>query len=102
MIKVYSSPVGAAVHNVKNVLEAGGIECTIRGESLAAGAGEIPLVECWAELWIVDDSRIDEANSIISAAAQPAGESWTCPACQESVEAQFEQCWNCQAHRPSG
>ena len=101
MVKVYSSPNSTSVHNIKNVLEAQEIDCIIRGENLMTGAGELPPVECWAELWIVDDSKADEAKLIISGAAQPAGESWTCPNCREVVEAEFGQCWNCQAYRSS-
>jgi len=101
MLKVYSSPVGTSVHNIKNVLEASGIECTVRGENLTVGVGELPPVECWAELWIVDESRLKEAKSIISGADQPAGDPWTCAGCNERIEAEFGQCWNCQTHRPS-
>ena len=101
MVKVYSSPISTSVHNLKNALEARGIECDIRGEALTVVAGEIPPVECWAELWILDDSKADEAKLIISGAGQPAGESWTCPSCSETVEAEFGQCWSCQAYRPS-
>ncbi len=101
MLKIYSSPVSASVHNLKNVLEACGIECAIRGEHLTAAVGEIPPVECWVELWIIDGSKAEEAKMIISREDQPAGDSWTCPKCSESVEAEFGQCWNCQTHRPS-
>ena len=101
MLKIYSSPNGVSVHNLKNVLQAQGIECDVRGENLMAGVGELPPVECWAELWILDETKADEAKSVVSRAAAPAGESWVCPSCNESVEAGFAECWNCQAHRPS-
>lgn len=29
------------------------------------------------------------------------GPNWTCPGCNESVEAQFTQCWNCGGERPT-
>lgn len=99
MHKIFSSLTSVEIHNLKNVLEARGIECEIRGESLRTGLGELPVNECWTELWIVDDSRIDEAKRILSGADHPTGAPWNCPQCGESVEAQFGQCWNCQAER---
>jgi len=101
VVKLYSSLNSVEVHNLKNVLETHGIECEVRGEHLRVGLGELPVNECWAELWIVNDSMVDDAKMIISRAERPAGKAWTCPKCGELVEAQFGQCWNCQGYRPS-
>ena len=100
MVKIYSAPNSAAVHNLKNVLKVHGIECTVRGEHLTAGVGEIPPVEAWVELWLVDEAKADEAKRILSEISSTAGEPWTCSGCGESVDAGFGQCWNCQADHP--
>ena len=41
----------------KNELEAQGIECVLRGEHLLGGVGELPPIECWPELWVVDEGQ---------------------------------------------
>ena len=101
MVKIYSSQNGAEVHNLKNVLETRGIECEVRGEHLGAGLGELPANQCWVELWVVNDSMVEEAKRIIRLAASATKGPWTCPKCGEPVEANFDQCWNCQGYRPS-
>ena len=101
MTRIYSSQNGAEVHNIKNVLQASGIQCEVRGEHLGAGLGELPANQCWVELWIVDDSMIEEATRIIRREGRTTGKPWTCPKCGEFVEGRFDQCWNCQGYRPS-
>ena len=97
MIKIYSAPVGADVHNLANVLEGHGIPCQIRGEERRTVIGELPPHECWPELW-VDEARAAEAREIIAGdvVAQPA---WTCPLCGEKLEGQFDVCWRCGTDR---
>ena len=99
MRQIFTALNAALVHNVKNVLEAQGIACHIRGENLLLGVGEIPPVECWAELWVVDDSRFDEAKAILADVNAPNGDSWTCAKCGETVGAEFGECWGCQTAR---
>lgn len=101
MKRVFSAPNGIAVHNVKNVLEARGIACEIRGQDRVAGTGELPPIECWVELWVENDRDADEAERIIRQESRVERSPWTCPECGEGVEASFDQCWNCQADRPS-
>ncbi len=102
MIKIHSSPNSVEIHNLRNVLEASGILCEIRGENLNAGLGGIPAVECWVELWIHEETKLQAARQILavvsySSTAQP----WTCPRCKESVGGEFDVCWNCQEPLPS-
>ena len=91
MKKIFSAPIGMPVHNLKNVLEARGIACEVRGDHLRAGVGDIPPNEAWVELWIVDDSQLEAAREILQQESRRGGgEPWTCP-----------QCGNCQADRPA-
>lgn len=82
--------------NARNLLKANGIECFMRND-LATGVGEIPPIECWPELWIVDDARFDEAIALIRDAVDPpqSDKPWVCAACGEEVGAEFGVCWNC-------
>jgi Putative prokaryotic signal transducing protein len=97
MIRIYSSPVLAIVSNVKNVLELNGISCTITNEFLSAGAGELPPIEAWPQLWVAEVDA-ERASEIIETAEKDLGEpqeTWVCPKCREEIEGQFSDCWNC-------
>ena len=99
MIRIHTSPNAVEIHNLKNVLESRGIECEIRGEFRRVAVGELPVNECWIELWIRDAAEEKNARQILdSPSSEPSG-SWECPKCGEMVEGQFNQCWNCQAER---
>ena len=101
MLKVFSAQNSFEVHNLKNVLESQGVKCVIRGENLRTGIGDLPPIECWAELWIVDGSMKEVADRIIASGGELKTNSWKCPKCEESVDGQLGQCWNCQAYCPS-
>ena len=102
-VKVYSGPVLANVALLKDVLESYGIGCEIRGEYLGGAAGELPPIETWPELWILDESQAEPASELVQEAIEPPKAStsrWTCPQCREEVEGQFSECWNCGTERP--
>ena len=98
--RVYSGPVLAVATHLKHVLDMNGIECEVRGEYLAAGVGEIPVIEAWPELWVLDKANGENAARLVREALEE-GESeqasWECQNCQEVVEGQFAVCWNCGA-----
>ena len=96
MTRIHTSPNAVDIHNLKNVLGAHGIECEIRGEFLKAAVGELPVNECWVELWIIDDAEEENARHILARSHSGSLPSWNCPKCGETVEGQFDQCWKCQ------
>jgi len=59
--------------------------------------GEVPPIECWPELWIINDN--DEALANKYLASDPLGEKvlaeWKCENCGERSEGQFTDCWSC-------
>ena len=71
MKKVYSAKDPLMVAHLKNVLETYGIKCVTRKLDLAIAAGELPLIECWPELWIVDGDRKSEAETILKRTLAP-------------------------------
>lgn len=102
MILVYTAQTIAMVGHVRNVLEANGIPCVLRNEFLSAGAGELPPIDCWPELWIANDSDVGRARQLVAEATEgpdAAGEPWRCNACGEEVDPVFALCWNCGAER---
>ena len=96
MKKLTSAPSLITINHFKNLLEAEGIRCQIRNEHLGSIMGEMPFVETWPELWVVNDLDYDRANQLITdAAADSPQRPWRCRKCGEDHEGQFAACWNC-------
>jgi hypothetical protein len=105
MRKVHSALDPLAVANLRNLLLREGIETEVRTPFLAAASGDLPFTECWSQLWVVNDEDNDRAVELIRAALARragAGRPWKCPGCGETVDGQFEACWQCETARPDG
>lgn len=104
MRKVYSHESLVMVNHLRNVLEAQGVAALVRNDRLMGVLGEVPFVECWPQLWVVQDHQATRAEQLILEALEepdPALADWTCSACGEQVDAAFGLCWNCGAE-PTG
>lgn len=100
MKRVYSSQIRPTVEYVKNILEEQGIPCMITGEYLGVAIGEIPPIETWPGVWVLEDGDEDRALQTISTLEQNESHNvgaWQCPQCNEKCEDQFDTCWNCGA-----
>ena len=89
------------IGHLKNVLATFGIKCVARKLDLISAAGELPPIECWPELWVVDDEKVTKAKRILKKTLAPLASvkrSWVC-SCGESIEGQFSECWNCGSDR---
>jgi hypothetical protein len=105
MKKLYSSQSHMIVAFLQQLLASHGIHCIVKNELLAGAAGELPPIECWPELWITDDELYARARQLIEKGLDPGGpddECWRCCGCQELLEGQFAQCWNCGRLREGG
>ncbi len=105
MKKVYSSDNPLIVGHLKRVLEENHIACITRNEYLLGGAGELPPIECWPELWVREDFQQQKARALVESVLAmdlDSGENWRCPLCNEPLEGQFTACWACGAERPPG
>ena len=102
MKKVYASQDKLMVGHIRNLLENEGLNCITKNEHLTAASGEIPLNECWPEIWVANDSCYEKAKKIVNEALSPktpAGPQWKCPKCGERHESQFTECWRCGSIR---
>ena len=100
MKAVYSSenPSNAAI--IKAQLERENIPCLIKNEFGSGGAGELPPVEVWPEVWILDDTQYERASELVLQVQQGDSEpKWICNYCREPNEASFESCWKCRNDR---
>jgi hypothetical protein len=83
---------------LKERFAAEGIVCLVRNDELSTALGEIPFLECYPELWVVDDDVYPRARLLLDQwlgemATEQAG--WRCSGCGERMEGQFEACWQC-------
>jgi hypothetical protein len=96
MKKLTSAESLITINHYKNLLQAEGIRSEIRNEHLGSILGEMPFVETWPELWIVNDLELDRAKQLIAGAdSESPAAAWTCKKCGEDNEGQFAACWNC-------
>jgi hypothetical protein len=105
MKRIYSSHDLIGVHHARNLLEAAGIRAVVRNDLLSSAMGELPPVECQAEVWVLDDVQAEHAERILREGRLPQAqetENWRCAGCGETLEAQFTQCWRCGAMRGAG
>ena len=66
MKKLFSSINVSEVGLLKTLLEQEGIACATRNEQLSLVAGSVPFVECYPELWVVNDEDADRAQELIA------------------------------------
>jgi hypothetical protein len=96
MKKLYTHENRMIIFNLKNVLQGRGIECSVINEFASGGAGDLATFDTWPELWISDDDRFVEAESILQEIVFDDNDSyWYCPGCEEKNGGAFELCWNC-------
>ncbi|MBZ0071491.1 MAG: DUF2007 domain-containing protein [Gammaproteobacteria bacterium] len=101
MKRVFSAGDHLLVHHFKNILQTTGIACEVRNEFLMGGAGDLPVFDCWPELWVadIDAARAREIIEAESRDAAPAAADWTCRHCGTVCEPQFDACWQCGRSR---
>jgi len=100
MRMIYTHENRLMTHNIKNLLEAKGIEVMMKNDPLQGAVGELSAFDAWSEVWIVNDEHFDYAESIIKdGLSEQYQGSWNCRQCNESNEANFDLCWNCQSGR---
>ena len=103
MKRVYCSDDLVMAGHLKSLLDADGIECFIKNQYLTGGRGDLPLNECWPEIWITDDAAYAHAMKIVTAITTQNDThpvAWHC-SCGETIEGQFDSCWNCGEDKPN-
>ena len=102
MKKVYGSHDSVQIAQLRSLLEASHIACITRNDFLMGAAGELPVMECWPELWVLDNFQHEQALGLVDAFLHNSStaSSWTCPDCNEPIDAPFSQCWHCGHERP--
>jgi hypothetical protein len=91
---------GASLHDTthfKNLLEQAGIDCLIKNRDLGGGLGDLPVLDCAPELWVLRDAQESAATALLREmlSARSGAPPWRCTRCGEHNEAQFAACFNC-------
>ncbi|MEE4254281.1 MAG: DUF2007 domain-containing protein [Desulfuromusa sp.] len=87
---------------VQEILANEGIQCILKNDQLSSALGEIPFVECYPELWVIDNEVFPRAQKFLQSWLEneaPAGDPWICSECGELSDFQFGACWACGALR---
>jgi hypothetical protein len=98
MKRVYTAKDPLMVGHLKNVLASYGIRSVTRNFDLSTAAGQLPPIECWPELWVIEDDSAAEARTILRKTLAPlesVKKPWRCGGCKEEIEGQFTECWKC-------
>ena len=100
MKRVMQCPNGALAHLWAEQLRSAGFDVSVQRFHAGSIAGEIPVDQALPEIWIMDDSRCEQARQVLRDLQNLPQRRWYCPRCGELVEGPFEQCWNCGEDRP--
>jgi len=104
MKRIHTSKDPLMISHLKNVLATFGIKCVMKKMDLISAAGQLPPTECWPELWVMDDDKAARARAVLKKILAPLSsvkKAWFCKNCDEKIEGQFSECWNCGCD-PSG
>ncbi|CAH0535097.1 hypothetical protein VST7929_02758 [Vibrio stylophorae] len=100
MKKIYTHENIFIVHNIKNIIEAQGIEIFMKNEFAPGVIGEISAFDAWPEIWILHDNDEEKTKAIIASATQVKNTiDWLCKHCNETNDPSFDICWQCQQAR---
>ena len=102
MKRIYSAPMLAMVSNVQNYLKLNGIKSSITNQYLSSGAGELPPIETWPQLWVAEgdiERALDILDDAEKSVESESKKTWVCSKCRQEIEGQFSECWNCGATR---
>lgn len=99
MIKAYAAANLQDAHILMGLLHAEGIEARIFNTSAQGGLGEIPFIQAYPEIWLVNPGDLGRARRLFEMFEGPADGAAPvrCVSCEEDNPSSFDICWNCQA-----
>ena len=102
MKKLYVSQRRIDVESRKELLDQAEIPCTIKNQRSNMLGGEIPFVEVFPELWVLQNDDFERAQRLLKdwEEAPPLDNTaWTCASCGEIHQKEFTTCWKCNKER---
>jgi hypothetical protein len=97
--KLYSAASLPDAHLIRDLLGHAGIEAHVFNENAQSGVGQLPVMEAYPQIWIVNERDLPRARQILEAFEHmPAiGSNLRCEQCSEDNPTTFQLCWNCGA-----
>jgi hypothetical protein len=102
MKKLYVSQSLIDVESRKELLDQAEIPCTIKNQRSNMLGGEIPFVEVFPELWVLQNDDFERAQRLLKdwEEAPPLDNTaWICASCSEIHQKEFTTCWKCNKER---
>jgi hypothetical protein len=92
-LETYTSELEAEMARAR--LQALGVEVMVRTDNCGGMRPHLDLQQ-GVRLFVAAEN-VEKARAILSTIADPGTvpSPWTCPTCQESIEAGFDACWQC-------
>jgi hypothetical protein len=84
-----------------DMLSQAGVEASVQRYFVGSIAGDIPPDQALPEVWVHDEARFAEGQTLLREFQHPAWRHWLCRGCGERIDGPFEQCWNCGAGMPT-
>jgi Putative prokaryotic signal transducing protein len=100
MRKLVQAPNIALATLWADLLTQAGIDANVQRYFASGIAGEIPPDQALPEVWVLDDTQLERARTLLRDLQRPAWRHWRCRGCGELVDGPFESCWNCGAAMP--
>ena len=95
---VYTNESLFLLTNAQNILQAQRIEVIVKNEFAHGAIGEISTIDCWPQLWIVNERDYDKGDELIAnLLSKQTTTEWICNHCHEKNAGSFELCWQCQS-----
>ena len=100
-LKLYTAADIIEAQLVQKLLASEGITTSLKNENLQSGVGELPFVEMWPELWLLNLHDLDRARQVLNDFVNRTTVSdWVCTICDERNPGSFEICWACSETLP--
>lgn len=99
MKKLYSAASLPDAHLIRNLLDQAGIEAHVFNENAQGGVGQLPVMDAYPQVWIVDERDLSRARGIVEAFEHMPSirSNLRCRQCSEDNPSTFQLCWNCGA-----
>jgi hypothetical protein len=80
------------------------VDAVVLGDYLSGAVGELP-ADISPTVWVLDNEDLERGRDLLArfhadSVRRGSTPAWTCEGCGESVEGDFDLCWNCGQTRP--
>ena len=95
MRRVYTAATLPEAHLIQQLLEGAGIKARVFNENAQGALGELPVIEAWPDVWVIQDHQFAAARAVIEHHETQSDVERECRRCGEFSPGSFEFCWHC-------